>query len=101
MPTRRLSSDELWRRGDDLYDNHIRPRVETEENIGKLIQIDVATGDYEIGTDREAIILTKEAMAMTDRLFAKNADAQIIELRIGYPAVSVLPFPRLHMSKNL
>lgn len=80
MPTQRLSSEELWRRGDDWYDNHIRPVVETDENIGKLVQIDVESGDYEIGTDFDA-------MEMCDRLIAKNSDAQIIEKRIGYPAV--------------
>ena len=30
MPQKRLSSEELWKRGDDWYDNHIRPVVETE-----------------------------------------------------------------------
>jgi len=94
MPTKRLSSEELWRRGDNWYDNHIRPLVETEENIGKLIDIDVETGDYEIGTDHESLELS-------DRLIAKNSDAQIIEFRIGYPAISVLPFPRLKLSKSL
>lgn len=94
MPTKRLSSEEKWKRGDDWYDNHIRPLVETEDSIGKLIQIDVESGEYEIGTDRES-------MAMSDRLIAKNSDAQIIEFRIGYPAISVLPFPRLKLSKSL
>ena len=79
MPTKRLSSEELWRRGDDWYDNHIRPVVETGENVGKLVQIDVESGEYEIGADLEA-------MEMSDKLIAKNSDAQIIEIRIGYPA---------------
>jgi hypothetical protein len=94
MPTKRLSTEELWKRGDDWYNNHLRPLVETDENIGKLINIDVESGDYEIGTDRESLNLSR-------RLIAKNPDAQIIELRIGYPAVSVLPFPRLKLSKSL
>ena len=94
MTTRRLSTDELWRRGDDWYDNHIRPRVETAPNRGKLIHINVETGDYEIGDDRDA-------PQMSARLFAKNADAQIVELRIGYPAVSVLPYPRPTFGKSL
>lgn len=68
--------------------------METEENLGKLINIDVESGDYEVGADKESLNLSR-------RLIAKNPDAQIIELRIGYPAVSVLPFPRLKLSKNL
>jgi len=58
MPQKRLSSEELWKRGDDWYDNHIRPVVETQNNIGKLIDIDVETGDYEIGTDEESLELS-------------------------------------------
>ena len=93
MSTQHLSSEELWKRGDHWYDNHIRPIVETEDNIGKLINIDVETGDYEIGSDRESLDLS-------DRLRAKNPDAQIIGLRIGYPVVSVLPFPRFTLRKH-
>jgi len=92
MPTKRLSSEELWRRGDDLYDNHIRPVVETQDNIGKLIKIDVETGDYEIGTDRDAVAITK-------RMLAKNPDAQMIQLRIGYRAVHSFGGMRLMPSK--
>ena len=80
MTHKRLSSEELWQRGDEWYDNRIRPIVETEENIGKLINIDVETGAYEIGTDRDALELS-------NRLLNKNPDAQIIQLRIGYRAV--------------
>ena len=94
MPTRRLDTDELWRRGDDWYNNHIRARVEVPGNLGKLIHIDVESGDYEVGTDRDAA-------QMSQRLITKNADAQIVELRIGYPAVSVLPFPRPKLGKSL
>jgi len=64
MPTQRLSSEEKWKRGNDLYDSRIRPLVETDENIGKLVQIDVETGDYEMGTD-------VDAMEMSDRLISK------------------------------
>ena len=39
MTQRNMSLEEVWRRGDKWYDNHIRQRFETEENIGKLIPI--------------------------------------------------------------
>ncbi len=47
----RFSSEEIERRGKELYEKGIRARVETPENIGKLVSIDVETGDYEIGDD--------------------------------------------------
>ena len=52
MPHSRFSSGEIGRPGDELYEQHIRAQVATEENIGKLLSIDVETGDYEIGDDR-------------------------------------------------
>ena len=94
MPIKRLDSEALWRRGGDLYENHIRPAVETEENIGKLINIDVETGDYEIDIDRNSV-------AMTDRLLAKHPDAQIIQLRIGYRTVHSFRGVRMMPSKRL
>jgi hypothetical protein len=46
-----LSREETARRGKQLYEQAIRARVESAENIGKVISIDVETGDYEIGDD--------------------------------------------------
>ena len=50
MPHSRLSSDEISRRGEAIYQNELRDKIETG-NIGKLLSIDVETGDYEIGSD--------------------------------------------------
>ena len=47
----RLSSEETARRGQVLYEQCLREKVETAENIGKLLSIDVESGDYEIGDD--------------------------------------------------
>jgi hypothetical protein len=78
MPHPRYSSEEVGRIGHQLYENSIRAKVETEENIGKIISIDIETGDYEIGDD---VIETAE------RLLARNPDAAIWGERIGYNAV--------------
>lgn len=74
----KLSDEEIIRRGKELYQKHIRPQVETTENIGKLISINVETGEYEIGDD---LLITSR------RLQAKQADAAIWAERIGYDAV--------------
>ncbi len=78
MPYPKLSDEEIVRRGKELYDNHIRAQVETAENIGKLISINVETGDYEIGDD---LLITSR------RLQAKQPDAAIWGERIGFDAV--------------
>ncbi len=78
MPYPKLSGEEITRRGKELYRNSIRAQVETAENIGKIISINVETGEYEIDND---LVVTSR------RLQAKQADAAIWVERIGYNAV--------------
>jgi len=78
MPHTRLSGDEITRRGEDVYERSLRANVETEENIGKIISIDVETGDYEIGND---------VIATGRHLLTRHPDAAILMKRIGYNAV--------------
>ncbi len=92
MTQERMSSEEVGRRADALYENHLRAVVETDENIGKLIVIDVETGDYEIDTDTNSLSLWK-------RMQAKRPNPVLARLRIGYPAVHSFGF-RLMPSKR-
>ena len=43
-----LSNEEVAKRANQLYDNEIRQKVETEENVGKMVIIDIETSDYEV-----------------------------------------------------
>ena len=74
---RRYSKEEMARRGEELYESGIRQRVEAE-NKGKIIAIDIETGEFEIG---ETVI------AATDRLFARCPDAQPWGIRVGHRSV--------------
>jgi len=78
MPHPRLSSEEIARRGKDLYERVIRAQVETMENIGKIISINIETGEYEIGDD---LVVTSR------KLQAKQPDAALWGERIGFNAV--------------
>src|SRR5437764_13785604 len=78
MPHTRYSGEEIARRGEEIYETRLRGQVETEENIGKIISIDIETGDYEIADD---------PLITGRRLQAKHADAAIYGKRIGYKAV--------------
>ena len=51
MPHPRVSSEEIDRLGREWYEQRLRPLVETDQNIGKIISIDVETGDYAIADD--------------------------------------------------
>jgi len=66
------------KRGKELYEKVIRAQVETPENIGKIISINVETGEYEIGED---LVVT------SSKLQAKQANAIIWAERIGFDAV--------------
>jgi hypothetical protein len=74
----RFSGEEISQRGKQIYEQKIRQTVETEENVGKIISIDIETGDYEIAED----LLTAGR-----RLQARHPDAAIYGSRIGYNAV--------------
>ena len=53
----------------------VQAQVETPENVGKFITIDVLSGDYEINRDRAAAIIA---------LRARHTDTQTGTLRVGY-----------------
>ncbi len=76
-----LTNEEIDRRGQALYEQHIRPLVETPENSGLQIVIDVETGEYEIDED---------GLEASRRLLRKRPGAALYGLRIGYNAVYTL-----------
>ena len=69
----RYSKEEFARRGDEIYETHVRPKVEAG-NHGKIVAIDIETGDFEV--DASEIVAC-------DRLEARHRDAQIWIVRIG------------------
>jgi hypothetical protein len=70
--------DRISRIGHEIYETQLRSKVETDENIGKLISIDINTGDYEIG---------EKLLTTIQRLQARRPEAEIWTERIGYNAV--------------
>jgi hypothetical protein len=76
-----LARDETARRANDLYEGGIRAVIETEGNIGKMVIIDLETGNYELKPDdRESVQILKQ----------KNPNAQLFGIRIGYDVAVVL-----------
>ncbi len=65
--------EEFAKRGDEIYESQVRQLVE-EGNHGKIVAIDLETGDFEV--DRSEI-------AACDRLETSHPDAQIWIVRIG------------------
>jgi hypothetical protein len=73
----RYSKEEFAQRGDRIYESQVRSQVE-EGNHGKIVAIDIETGDFEVAD---------EILAACDRLFERKPDAQPWVIRIGHRAV--------------
>ncbi|MEX0269042.1 hypothetical protein AB3R30_07860 [Leptolyngbyaceae cyanobacterium UHCC 1019] len=78
MPHPTLSSKEIAQRGKELYQYRLRTQVETTDNNGKIIAIDLNTGDYAID---------KDLLVAYDRLKAKQPNTVTWIARVGYDAV--------------
>ena len=71
----RYTSDEIVQRGQALYDQQIRVKVETSHQ-GKFLVLDIETGEYEIDISE---------LAALKRAKAKNPNAALYILRVGHP----------------
>ena len=73
--TLKLTPDEVVERGKAIYEQSIRAQVEAG-SIGKLVMIDVLSGNWVMGEDR---------VGMARHLRELNPDAANFALRVGYP----------------
>ncbi len=75
MPNIVYTPNEVAVRGQALYEDQIRSKVESGNN-GKFLVLDIETGEYEFDVDD---------LTATKRLLAKRPEAMLFGLRIGYP----------------
>ena len=73
-----MRTDDTALRGKALYQEQIRSLVETQESLGKIVAIDIESGDYEVDSD---------LLAASRKLRTRHASAHIWAERIGYNAV--------------
>jgi hypothetical protein len=73
----KYSKEEHARLGEDVYDQRLRERLEPG-NDGKIVAIDVDTGEYEVA---------EKVLAASQRLLARLPEAQVWCVRIGHRAV--------------
>jgi hypothetical protein len=76
-----LSRSEVAHRAKKLYEDRIRPLVEIETNYGKMVIIDVETGEY--GID-------KTGLESARYLRKKHPNARLFGIRIGYNVAASL-----------
>lgn len=73
----RYSKEEIARRGKEIYETRVRPKVE-EGNCGKIVAIDIETEAFEVA---------ENSITASDLLLAHHPDARIWFERIGHCAV--------------
>ena len=76
MRDRNYTSEEIIRRGHEIYDREIHDRLEASHE-GQLVVVDVTTGTWEIDEDD---------VAASDRALARNPDAVLYFAWVGHPA---------------
>ena len=79
-----------YAKGKEIYETKIKRLVDPQEK-GKLLVLDINTGDYVTGRDLGYI---------THELRERHPDAIIHTVRIGHPAVYRLPGPRILWNKE-
>ena len=77
MPHPRFSRDEIVERGQAIYEERLRAQLEPEHR-GKVLVIDIETGEYEMDAD---------VITAGDRAQAKNPGAALYSMRIGSPVL--------------
>ena len=73
MPYPGLTTEELARRGQELYERNIRQKVEPEQ-IGRFLVVDIESGDYEVADDE---------LSASDRMLARRPHAKLYGLLVG------------------
>jgi hypothetical protein len=81
MQTILLSHEEVAKIAEQMYETSIRKQVESEANIGKMVLIDIETGDYEVD---------KNGLHASNRLSERHPDARLYGIRIGYNVAASL-----------
>ena len=75
MPYTGYSTEEVGKRGQEIYERVLRAHVELHHR-GEFLIIDILSGEYEIDRDD---------LTASDRLLARLPNAVLYGLRIGYP----------------
>ncbi|MGI4787226.1 MAG: hypothetical protein ACRYFS_00100 [Janthinobacterium lividum] len=86
----RYSREETARRGQEIYERDIRSAVENDHH-GKFAAIDIETGVY---------VMDNDDYSATENLLARQPDAQIWLVHIGYISTYRIGGPRSSASRK-
>lgn len=72
---------ECSRRAKYVYESSIPPKIELEDNLGKMVILDIETGDSKVD---------ENGLQAADYLSAKHPNARLLGIPIGYKVVASL-----------
>ena len=76
------TKEQVCEMGERIYTEKLREVVETLENIGKMIVIEIETGDYEIGGN--------SGLEAQDRLEIRHPQGIFYGVRVGYTVAETI-----------
>lgn len=76
--TTQFTKEEIVQRGKEIYEREIRAVAEAG-NEGRVVAIDVISGEYEMADN---------ATAAASQLRARLPEAEVFFMRIGYPTMA-------------
>lgn len=79
MTQTKLLPEEISAKAKELYERELRAQLETPENRGKILAIDVESKDYELDADHTTAY---------QGLRARHPEGVFFFLRIGYPSLA-------------
>ena len=74
----RFTTHEICERGEQIYQEKLRAKLDTPENYRKVVYIDIETENYEIDDER---------MPAYERAIAAHPGAALFATRIGFRAM--------------
>ncbi|MEG4442161.1 hypothetical protein QUB47_07110 [Microcoleus sp. AT9_B5] len=81
MQTILWSREEVPPRAKHLYESSARPKIDLEENVGKIVIMDLETADYKVD---------ENGLHAADYLSAKHPNARLLGICIGYQLAASL-----------
>ena len=92
METILLTREEVALRAKTLYQQNLQGVLETPENVGKMVIIDIESGDYEM--DDEGIDSAK-------KLRSRHPNGRLFGIRVGYRTAEAIGGVLRRSSSNL
>ena len=77
----RYTKEEIVNRGEAIYDQQLRASIENDENLGKIVMIDIESGDY---------VIANTGLEASQQIRVRRPDGVFCALRIGYTAVETI-----------